>query len=473
MITYLLHTSICLGLFYLIYLLILKRVSFFRLNRFYLLFSLLLSLIIPVLAPLAKAFLVEDFYKVSLPEIFITSTGVNTVNHEMTTDIFQWIYLLHVIYFAGVITAIIAMLFALRNIYLIISRGNREVKSDHTLVTTDQNITTFSFLHFIVIPQQNVPIHPYILRHELIHIQQYHTLDMLMMGVMKIILWFNPVVYAMNKELKNLHEYEADAAFKEEEVRDDYVQILLDGLERRVSMLGLSNHFYNSLIKKRIDMMYKRQTARTHRWKYLLLLPATLFLISTVQSGDIAKTIITSDEGMTFLSDTVPPIPPSPPSPPKVKNPDNKPDQSQPIIAPPSPPAPPPLPKSDDEEVYKIVDEMPRFPGCENSAYSKTEKEKCSHTKMIEYIYLRLKYPEEAKINGIEGTVIVQFIIDKNGDIKDISVVRDIGGGCGAAAVATIHSMVNEGIKWTPGRKDGTPVNIQYTMPLKFKIDND
>ena len=140
--------------------------------------------------------------------------------------------------------------------------------------------------------------------------------------------------------------------------------------------------------------------------------------------------------------------------------------------APPPPPPPPPPPKPKVEEIFKVVEENPRFPGCEDLAGSKEEKEKCSKEKLLEFIYKNIKYPAIARENGIQGMCVVRFVVEKNGSITDIELVRDIGGGCGEEAVRVVGLMNEMGERWSPGRQRGQPVRVQYNLPVRFKLEN-
>nr|HMU02968.1 TonB family protein [Saprospiraceae bacterium] len=123
-------------------------------------------------------------------------------------------------------------------------------------------------------------------------------------------------------------------------------------------------------------------------------------------------------------------------------------------------------------EVFKVVEQMPRFPGCENEV-SEHEKKDCSNRKMLDYIYSHLKYPAEAKDKSIEGNVVAQFTINKDGSISDINIIREIGGGCGQAVIEMLQSMNDMPEKWVPGKQAGRNVNVLYTLPVKFKMTDD
>ncbi len=125
-----------------------------------------------------------------------------------------------------------------------------------------------------------------------------------------------------------------------------------------------------------------------------------------------------------------------------------------------------------DEEAFKIVDEMPRFPGCEMLKANADVINKCAQGKMLEFIYKNLEYPTEARKNGVEGMAVVQFNIGEKGQVLDIKVIRDPGSGIGDAAKVVVEKMNSMEERWIPGKMKGTPVKVQYTLPVKFKLEN-
>ena len=132
-------------------------------------------------------------------------------------------------------------------------------------------------------------------------------------------------------------------------------------------------------------------------------------------------------------------------------------------------PPPTPLPPLEDDTPnvwLGISEQMPRFPGCE----LEENPDQCTKERLIEHIYSRLKYPDLARDNRVEGMVIVQFKIDSKGQMGEVVIRRDIGAGCGQAA-AEVVSSIKELSPWTPGKQRSRPVNILYTMPVKFKLN--
>jgi protein TonB len=124
-----------------------------------------------------------------------------------------------------------------------------------------------------------------------------------------------------------------------------------------------------------------------------------------------------------------------------------------------------------EEEIFKVVEQMPRFPGCEDMSGSDKDKENCAKEKMLQYIYKNLKYPAIARENGVEGMAVIQFVVEKDGSVAGAKIVRDPGAGTGTAALKIVEAMNSMGSKWTPGKQRGRPVKVQYTLPVKFKLE--
>ncbi len=133
-------------------------------------------------------------------------------------------------------------------------------------------------------------------------------------------------------------------------------------------------------------------------------------------------------------------------------------------IAPPPPPPPPPPEESDVEEIFKVVEQMPLFGGCKDKA--------CSDRKLMAYIQKNITYPSMARENGIEGRVFVQFVVEPTGQVSSARILRDIGAGCGNAALEVIRNMNNLPEGWTPGKQRGKAVRVLYTLPATFTLQS-
>lgn len=126
----------------------------------------------------------------------------------------------------------------------------------------------------------------------------------------------------------------------------------------------------------------------------------------------------------------------------------------EPIVVVEDQPPPPPPPPKEKQEVLQYAQKLPMFPGGEAAMY--------------EYIKKNLNYPPVARENGISGMVVLQFVVDKDGNITDAKIVRDIGGGCGEEALRVLKSMP----AWEPGEHGGKRVNVKYTLPVRFELRN-
>lgn len=132
-----------------------------------------------------------------------------------------------------------------------------------------------------------------------------------------------------------------------------------------------------------------------------------------------------------------------------------------------APPPPPPPPVEEVEEIFKVVEEMPRFPGCENLS-TIAERKTCSDRKLLEFIYSNIQYPGVARENNIQGNVVVSFVVNKDGSIEQLNIVRDIGGGCGDEVLRVLRLMQDRNITWIPGKQREKPVRVQFLLPVKF-----
>ena len=129
---------------------------------------------------------------------------------------------------------------------------------------------------------------------------------------------------------------------------------------------------------------------------------------------------------------------------------------------------PPPKPDADvPPPPFIIVEHMPLFGECDKGQFSKEEKKVCSEKALLYYLYKHVRYPNIARENGVEGLVVIQFVIDEEGEVSDAKIVRDIGGGCGKEALRVVNKMP----AWKPGRQRGKNVRVQYSLPVKFSLD--
>lgn len=122
------------------------------------------------------------------------------------------------------------------------------------------------------------------------------------------------------------------------------------------------------------------------------------------------------------------------------------------------------------EEIVLVPDQMPRFPGCEDGAGDNNTKKACADKNLLAFIYANIQYPAAARELGVEGMAVITFVVEKDGSITDIKVLRDPGAGCGKEAQRVVKKMNDLDKKWTPGKQRGRTVKVRYNLPVKFKL---
>jgi TonB family protein len=457
---------------------------------------MLVSLSIPVLAPL----LVLPAASVPALHWSHLSDDITYIIADSEQTTFDWKVLigkiLWAIYGVGVTVVLLKMLYGLSKIYTYYTRGQKEDFNGYQIITTDAVHLPFSFFKRIYI-SKHVPLKDHvhtILEHEQIHIRQWHTLDVLIAEIVQAFFWFNPVMIFYKRALRQAHEFLADDIICRNNSVSNYTNLLLSKSQSGLE-LALTNQFFHSQIKIRIQMMTTTKTNRSATWKYALVLPILIGMVVIFSSSTLKPK---SDNVFSLNKDSIPNIisnstlhgnalmPKGVSEISFEKNTakvllnsgvikyyylDNKNDELEfnnfygnlTSTA---------IPTNTDKQIFRVAQQMPRLPGCEDQL-SESDKKDCSNRKMFEYIYKNIKYPIDAKINGIEGKVVSQFIINTDGSVSDIQIIQDIGGGCGKAVIDLLQTMNDMPEKWIPGRQSGKNVNVVYTLPIKFKMSGD
>ncbi len=456
---YILKSSVCLVVFYLFYRLLLSRETFHRFNRVALLSILLLSCLLPLVEVTVEEQTEVHQTMMTLEQWLMLADMMNTAD---TTDLqaeevtVTWIQVALLVYLAGI------LLFALRNGYSLLKlggllkSGRKENLSKYidggekvTLIVHDRDIAPFSWMKCIVISEKDLDENGReILIHELAHIQNRHSWDLLVADICIFFQWFNPASWLLKQELQNIHEYEADETVIEKGVDAKQYQLLLIKKAVGTRLYSMANSFNHSKLKKRITMMLKEKSNPWAKLKYLYMLPVaaiavTAFArpeisetaeeISAVKVNDLtaiveAKAIKSTEESVqisTVSQDTV-----------KVNYVPTEVSR-----------------KLQGTAVFEVVEEMPEFPGGVDA--------------MMEYLQKELRYPESAKEKGIQGRVTVQFIIDKEGNVTNSKVTRSVDKDMDAEAIRLVKAMP----KWKPGMQKGKAVAVKYTVPVVFRLE--
>lgn len=129
--------------------------------------------------------------------------------------------------------------------------------------------------------------------------------------------------------------------------------------------------------------------------------------------------------------------------------------------------------QSQQEEIFKVVEQMPRFPSEECEQEQKEEKGKCSYEALMQYLFKNIKYPKTAKEAGVEGMCVIQFVVEKDGSLSELKLLKDQGYGLGEEAKRVVEKMNEDGIRWIPGLQRGRTVRVQSILPIKFKLTDD
>lgn len=439
MIQFLLYSTIIWVSFALVYFVIFREQTFFEYNRIYLIVGLLSGILLPFInhIPLFKLINVESLstsFSVDLPTLIIRAENTFSINNS--TDYF--LYILVILYISGAMFYLFKLFKSLVVLNLFYRKSKKLNKRDYELILVNKPIIAFSFFNKIfinknLINNENIDK---ILIHELVHVNQRHSYDIIFLEILKILFWFNPIIHIYGSLIKEIHEYIADNKAVENISKKSYGELLISYLQSGVQY-NIANYFINSLIKNRIKMMYKKQSK--NRWKYTLVFPLIIlmiFIINACQTKTDENVDVLELSNNFTASNNI-----------KVEE------------------------NNDASDIFQVVEEMPRFPGCETET-SKSEKELCANRKMYEYIYNNLKYPKTAAKEGVEGKVLVRFVVKSNGEIGDINIIKDIGEGCGEAVKTVLQNMNDLNEKWIPGKQQGKNVSVYFTLPIVFKLSD-
>jgi TonB family protein len=414
---YILQVNFALVLFYLLFTLLFKRDTFLKIRRFYFLSALLFSVIYPLLVVPG----LSDFWNFRFSEpqtveatVFFEAPTLEVMVEESEAEAaslnIPWEQIFITLYIA------VTIFFILRFLWQLISIFRIRLKSEETEVLgikvydLKDNITPFSFFGMIFI---NSEMHSkeeleQIIIHEHTHVSEKHSLDIMLVESILLFSWWNPAVWLLKREMAMNLEYLADVGVLREGVDSREYQYHLLRLTYHETAVQIVNNFNVSQLKQRIMMMNKTRSSSLKLAKYLTILPIFFILIAANSSYAGEK------------------------------------DQSL--------QEPPPVKKEVTEEIFVVVEQQPEYPGGQEA--------------MMKFLSESIVYPEEAKAKGIQGRVICNYVVMKDGSIDDVNVVRGVDPLLDAEAVRVLKSMP----AWKPGKQRGQAVNVRYTLPVVFRI---
>lgn len=307
----LLKIIVCSILFVALYKAILENERMFRFNRFYLLVSLIASVIIPFIPiPQSGNTTMVLITNIATVETQYTSEIQPNTNSPISEEIVLWI-----IYAIGTSYFLFVFLRNLIQLFTIIRSSEKTVYKDYTLVHLDSKVVPHSFLKYIFISNTDT-LEKDILIHELSHVRQYHTLDILFIELLKVFFWFNPAVYLYRTAMMLNHEFLADeAVLKSANVRN-YQHLLLQNIFDRSQTSSMTHGFNYSIIKKRLIMMTKKKSPFRSTLKILLALallcPAVYFFSENVSAQANVSSSKKEDKKVNVEIESHLPPPPTP-----------------------------------------------------------------------------------------------------------------------------------------------------------------
>ena len=524
---YILKSSVCLTIFYLFYKLLLSRDTFHRFNRIALLSLIMLSVIIPFCEiTLEEATAIQR--PVMDLENLLAAVSMRTSAESASQPV--WLRVMVIAYIIGGILTLCQFAYSFYALFRLMRQGTPKLVDGIHLILTDQPVVPFSWMRTIVISRKDFEESGIeIMTHEMAHIKARHSIDLLISEICILFHWFNPSVWLLRQELQNIHEYEADESVLNQGVDAKRYQLLLIkkavGAQRFTSM---ANSFNHSKLKKRITMMLKEKSSPWARLKYLYVLPLAAIAVAAFARPEISSeldeisAVKVNDLTAIMKTEEVKSPEKHPAKEIKVQGQVLEKSTNAPVVGASviikgttsgtitdldgnfviSMPVGATLSvsyinmktkeltitekligkikslkvylegeittktqevvvvgygggeeASDEVPVFQVVEEMPEFPG--------------GMGECLKFLGKNIKYPVEAQKAGVQGKVIVQFVVEKDGNIANPKVVRSIDPDLDGEAIRVISIMP----KWKPGMQKGQPVRVKYTVPVTFRLD--
>ncbi|WP_299433669.1 M56 family metallopeptidase [uncultured Aquimarina sp.] len=466
-------------LFLVTYDLFLKKETFFNWNRAYLLITPILSFLLPLIRLDFIRQRIPTAYNIQLPEVLITDSpmqvhllpevvigsGSGLSNYLSLIPIFGYLWYL------GIAASLFLFIYKIFKIFKLRRSGTKINAKKITLVSLPNTNTAFSFFNTIYIGSDLSEIKKTnVIVHEKIHVKEYHSIDLIFFEILRILFWFNPLVYIYQNRMAMLQEYIADAKAIAETNKKEYYQDLLSQVFQTEKISFINTFFNHSLIKNRLVMLQKSKSRKIFQLKYLLLVPVVcMMLVYTSCTEDAnAQSIQNSeniDSSKSLLIQKIEAV--------KEQiavqgNVSPEEEKALKVLS--------ALVSGDiSNEQYKditdaleipfgVIEKVPVYPGCEN--LSQTEAKKCFSKNVSQLVGSQFNI-KLGKTLGLKGRqkIKVKFKIDNKGNIVDI------------AARASLPQLETEAIrvinqlpKMTPGVQDGVNVSVMYSLPIVFDI---
>ncbi len=430
---------------YVPYTLLLHRDSFFRQNRLVLLGILLLSLVLPLCnvpwlsmdrQPVMHAAQVQ-MVEIGIPvQMVVPAETEPAVERKASFPLFA---LLTAIYMTGVCAVLLFRLWQMGCLHMALRRGClwRQTEDGITVRCHAGRVAPYSWMRNIVISEQDYnESGREIVLHETGHIRNGHSWDILLLTLVQMLQWWNPLAYMLGVSLRDLHEYEADDYVLRRGVSARAYQILLIKKAVGYGSYTFANNFNHSLTKKRITMMRRSKSNPWMRSKALYVIPVAALALSAFATPEIvspAEGVLSEPEGKgmdtsanlqaigKFSTEIMG----------EVQN----------------------AATANEDTIYGKVDKNAEYPGGTEA--------------LMKFIMTNLKYPETCRKEGIQGRVVIKFVVNTDGSIVDMEETRSPHADLTAEAMRVIKMMP----KWTPATVGGKTVRSRFFLPVMFWLD--
>ncbi len=481
MISYLLTLTLVWGAGLALYFLLLRRLPHHRFNRAYLLVTLLTGLALPFMpewsAEIASVSALPALPEFWLPMVTVGAEGVAQASSSDSGSLL--ISLGYMAAFAFLLAALWRLLrLHMQSRFVEELRGMhiREVAGKQAPASFGRTIYTSNWSEISAHDQDTVALH------ERAHYDHGHSLDVVLLTVTTAVFWFHPLVYLLRRELRLIHEFQADAAVLREVQLSTYrVTLLSHQFGTNASTFAAA--FNHSPLNLRLMMM--SSALRQNQWWRLATAALCLAFVAIacqkeeitehdldevveLNQGDagleLAETATDISNYKLSSTDTVIVFDPETNTELMhiIQNYVHKTDASKTLILH-TDPAGNTSQEVRSETVHKVVDQMPMFPAPECG-----DDVQCHQKAMLEFVYSNIKYPESARNAGIEGTGVVSFVVGKDGELLNPTIVREIS----PEIDEEILQMVKKMPPWIPGRHGPNldVVQVRFNLPVKFRL---
>ena len=423
--------AVALLVFYLFYRFLLKKETFHRFNRVVLVGTAVLSFLLPLcIITIHKPMEMEPV--VPEPVVVAADMAAQESVPIVEPNLPWWPVAFTILFWAGVAFVLARVLISILSILRIIRQGEPVREEDGSrILVTERDIDPFSWMKYIVLSRKDWEIpHESILAHEKAHIAYGHSIEILLVDVLSALQWFNPAIWMLRADLKELHEYEADDAVLRAGADLREYQYLL--IRKAVSKSGYSvaNSFNHSILKNRITMMSKSTLSRGLRALWLLPLVCLAIGLQArtvyVPVDKDSEKNVSDEKPRGYLSEIV-------------------------VIGYGGPEAP---------RHHKSLEKDP-LPSIKNPDM---DTEAVCREDFSWWLNTRLVYPDEAKTD--DGTVLAKFTVGTDGKVKDITILWSVS----EQLDGIVAQQIAKSPEWTPAMKEGKPVEMSFIQPVVFMV---